>query len=143
MSQIQPTDYSARRKAILLIISVAVVGGLFIVAFESYRSDLANWFLSEPEKIRQKLNWVPMALTVLSAPVFIGAVYLWRIGQSVVNAQRFPPPGVAVIVNTPIITGEKAKFRGRLFKFCSSVLAIYSVAVPVALWWILQSLANR
>ena len=47
MSQIQPADYSARRKAILIISAATVIGGLFIVVFESHRPEIEKWFLEE------------------------------------------------------------------------------------------------
>ena len=83
-------------------------------AFELYRTELENWFLDEPESMREKSNWMLV-------------VYIWRTGQSVIKARRFPLPGVAVAVDTPVITGAKAVSRGRLLKFSSLLLLAGSI----------------
>ena len=140
MSQIQPADPSARRKTILLIAVATVVGALLILAFESYRPDLEKWFLEEPQRIREKLNWTLIAFAILSIPLFLGAIYIWRIGQSVIESRRFPPPGMAVVIDTPITTGAKAIFKGRLLKFISLFLITSAIFIPLVLWLVLQRL---
>jgi hypothetical protein len=140
MSQIQPADHSARRKYILMIAVATLVGAIAIIAFESYRPELEKWLLNEPERMREKLNWMLAVFSILSILLLLGAVHLWRMGQSVIQACRFPPPGVAVAVDTPVITGAKAISRGRLLKFSSLLLAACAVVVPVALWLVLQML---
>lgn len=140
MSQIQPADPSARRKSILLIAIATVVGALLILTIESYRPDIEQWFLEEPQRIREKFNWTLIAFAILSIPLFLGAIYIWRIGQSVIESRRFPPPGMAVVIDTPIITGVKAVFRGRLLKFSSLLLAACAIFAPLALWLILRML---
>lgn len=119
------------------------VGALLIVAFDSYRPDLEEWFLEAPERLSEKLNWMLAALAVLSLPLLFGAAHLWRLGQSVMEAGRFPPPGVAVVRDTPVITGAKAVLRGRFFKFAALILAACAVAVPTVLWWLSQRLLGN
>ncbi len=139
MPQIQPADYKARRRAILIISVAAVVGCLSIVAFEAYQPDLETWLWEEPERVREKLNWIPMVFAVLSIPALVAALHIWRIGQSIINARRFPPPGMPVAVDSPIITGKKAVYRGWFFRFFSLFLFLSAVAVPVVFWWFLHS----
>ena len=49
MTNIQRADSAARRKAIVVIISV-IVGSLLIVVFETFRTQLNEWPLSDHER---------------------------------------------------------------------------------------------
>lgn len=49
MTDIQRADSAARRKAIVVIISV-IVGSLLIVVFETFRTQLNEWPLSDHER---------------------------------------------------------------------------------------------
>ena len=110
------------------------------MAFESCRAALEEWFLEEPERIRNKLTWILGALAALSIAPLLGARHLWRIGQSVIGACRFPPPGRPVVVDTRVIMGAKVIFRGRLLEFGALFLAACAVVVPMVVWWASQRL---
>jgi len=71
---------------------------------------------------------------LLLAPLLALAVYLWALGGRVVRAREFPPPGLRVIRDTPIVTGERAVSRGRLFKVLALGCGIASAVLAVLLW---------
>jgi len=140
MSQIQPADPIARKKALFLLAGGAVLGGLLLWVFDSYQIELAGWFFDDSANLDHRLVWILLALVVLSLPLLFGAFYFLRMGQSVIDAQRFPPPGVPVIRDTPVLTGNGALFRGRLLRYAAVFLCGCAIGVPIMGWWVLRVL---
>ena len=140
MSHIQPADPVARRKAVLLIGIGALLGGVLLWIFESGQLGLAEWVFDPSGHQEERLSWIIGALGVLSLPLFFGSFYLLRFGQSVIDAQRFPPPGVSVIRDTPVLSGEEAIFRGRLIRYASIFLCGCGFGFPLLFWWVLRVL---
>jgi hypothetical protein len=56
ITDVQRADSAARRKAIIIVIISAIVGSVLIVAFESKRSHLFDWLLSDQEKSVHRLK---------------------------------------------------------------------------------------
>jgi hypothetical protein len=68
---------------------------------------VSDWVLADPKSsaLRVKLVFL-LPAAILLAPLFALAVYLWSLGGRVVRAREFPPPGLRLIPDTPIVTGE-------------------------------------
>ena len=143
MSQIQPADPIARKKAILILGVATVVGGSVLFAIDSYHACLEQWIINESVSLDEKLTWVLMGLVVLALPLLFAAGHFWRMGQFVIDAQRFPPPGLPVLRDTFVLTGKDALSRGRLFQCGAVFLGGCSLALPVMLWWVLKSLLGN
>lgn len=91
MSQIQPADPIARKKAVLLMAGGALLGSLLLWGFESYYIELEGWFIDHSGNQKERASWILFALTVLSLPLLFGAFYLLRMGQSVLMRNVFLP----------------------------------------------------
>jgi len=83
---------------------------------------------------RRTVALLLLPAAVLLAPLLALAVYLWALGGRVVRAREFPPPGLRVIRDTPIVTGERAVSRGRLLKVLALGCGIALAALAVLLW---------
>src|SRR5262244_3776935 len=55
-------------------------------------------------------------------------------GRDLVTLPEDPPPGLRVIRDTPIVTGERAVSRGRLLILLALGCGIASAALAVLLW---------
>ena len=143
MLQIQTPDPVARKKALILLGVGMIFGCVFLSTYEWYLAHLEEWILAQPERRQEKLLWILAALLVLFLPVLFAAVYFWRTACSVMDAQRFPLPGAKVIRQTPILTGAKALFRGRVLQVCAVFLGGGAVVVPVVFWWVLGRLLGQ
>lgn len=124
-------DPAARRQALLVVVVGACIGALLIAAFERYRVPLKDWVLADPERGRAVL--LLLAALVL-APLFAFSAYLWRLGEKVLRAREYPPPGLRVIRDTPVLTAEKAVSRGRLLKALAAGFLVAAVALGALLW---------
>ncbi len=135
MTDVRRADPAARRQAVLFLVVGAFVGTLLIVAFERYRIPLRDWVLAEPGATAQRVRLVFLLLApLLLAPLLAFATYLWSLGGRVLGAREYPPPGLCVIRDTPVITNEAALSRGRLLKLLALGCGIASVVLGLLLW---------
>src|SRR5262249_9123611 len=104
-------------------------------AFTGYRVALSDWVLAHPGSSAQRVKLVLLLpAAVLLAPLLALAVYLWALGGKAVRAREVPPPGLRVIRDTPIVTGERTVSRGRLLKVLALGCGIASAVLAVLLW---------
>src|SRR5262245_36226135 len=135
MTEIRKADPTARRQAVLVLVVGICVGAVLIAAFERYRGLLSDWVLADPgDPVQRARLIIVLAGILLVAPVLGIAGYLWSVGGRIVHTREFPPPGLRVIRDTPIITGERAVARGRLLKVLALGLGIVSALLLLLLW---------
>ena len=144
MTEVRRAEPTARWMAALILVAGTCIGALLLVAFTRYRTPLSVWVLADPGSSAQRVKLVlllPAAL--LLAPFLALAAYLWVLGGKVVRAREFPPPGLRVIRDTPIVTGERAVSRGRLLKVLALGCCIACAVLAVLLWRLGQLLSSR
>ena len=135
MTALRRADPTARRTVALLLVVGTCMGALLLVAFARYRIPLSDWMLADPGSSAQRVKMVFRVLVaLLLAPLLALAAYLWSLGGKVVRAREFPPPGIRVIRDTPIVTGERAVSRGRLLKVLALGCCIACAVLAVLLW---------
>lgn len=135
MTALRRADPTARRTVALLLVVGTCMGALLLVAFARYRIPLSDWMLADPGSSAQRVKMVFRVLVaLLLAPLLALAAYLWSLGGKVVRAREFPPPGLRVIRDTPIVTGERAVSRGRLLKVLALGCCIACAVLAVLLW---------
>lgn len=144
MTDVRRADPAVRRQVAWVLVVGTCVGALLIVAFERYRIPLSDWVLADPGAAAQRTRLVFLLLTaLLLAPLLAFAAYLWSLGGRVVQAREFPPPGLRVIRDMPVITGEGAVCRGRLLKGLALGCCVASAVLGLLLWWLLSGLSNH
>lgn len=144
MSEIQQADPKARQRAVCIFGCCAVVGVVVILAFLSGRPSLEAWVIQDPAQMGFRLRLVIGTLGFLIAVPLAGlAVYIWRFGSLVRRAKRFPPPGVAVIRDTPILWDRAAQKRGLLLQLLAAFLTVAIGVVLVLLWMLAGQLEAK
>jgi hypothetical protein len=135
MTEVRRADPAARRTAALVLVAGTCVGALLLVTFTRYRIPLTDWVLACAGSSALRVKLVVLVVpALLLAPLVALAVYLWALGGKVVRTREFPPPGLRVIRDTPIVTGERAVSRGRLLKVLALGCGTASAALAVLLW---------
>lgn len=143
--ELQRADPRARRNAVVVVAVGTIVGLLAIAAYTHHQSALEQWLVEPdaPVDLLSRLRLLVVGVAVFVTMPSVGfAVYLWRMGARVIRAERFPPPGTAVIRDTPIVIGNKARRHGRRVQAAGVVIALTSVAMPVLLWSIVVSVSS-
>ena len=132
MTEVRRADPTARPAAALMLVGGMCAGALLIAIFMRYRVPLGEWVRADRA---QRVRLMFLLLTALVAGPLLGlAVYLWSLGERIVRAREFPPSGLRVIRDTPVITGAKAVVRGRLLKVLAIACAVASIVLAGLLW---------
>ena len=142
MGTIQKADSGARRKAIGVICIAAVFGVCAILAFESLQDDFQSWLERNIDFLLEHTIIVFLVLLVLISPLLATGVYLLSLGNRTVRAQRFPPPGYAVVRDTPVLEGLQGLRRGRVIQLLSLFLLCSAGAIPFVIWYVFHVLAS-
>ena len=137
MAKIQPVDPRARRRS-LYTVGIGLVAGLaLLAAVEFWQDDIQSgveaYLLSSEQTVT-----LPIVLLLAVTPMLVLAVYLFRIGQRIVIARRFPPPGMALSRDTPILEGRAAVWRGRLLQIIAVILLIGFMLLPLMVWLVIH-----
>lgn len=140
MPEVQQADPRARRLALSIIVVGTLVGAGLLTAADSARPAFETWVATEPESRLRIVLWVLMLSMV--APVILVALYLCRLGSRTTRARRFPPPGLRVVRETVVLSGDEASRRGRLLRVFAGALGAAGVLLAVALWRLLMLLAR-
>ena len=141
MSQIRKADPAARRQTTAIVVIGAVLGCVLILAFDRWLPILQDWLLSETGGPGQRVKLTFMLIaTLVSAPLLIFAAYLWSLGAKVFRVGVFPPPGHRVLRDTPVLSGKKARFRGRTLQVLAVSLALASILLWPLFWRLTETL---
>jgi hypothetical protein len=139
---LRSADPAARRQAVLLVLAGACLGALLIVVLERYRIPLRDWVLANPGTSAHRRQLVVVLLAVaLFTPLLALGAYLWSLGGKAVRTREFPPRGVRVVRDAPVLTGNKAVSRGGLLQLLGLGCAIACAVMALLLWRLLSVLS--
>jgi len=128
----------------LLVACTILVVLVVIPLVESFRPALVDWITRDPEQIdsRLRLAFAVLAVAVVVPPLGVAA-YLWRLGDRILRAERFPAPGLAVTKDMVVLRGRFARRRGRLAQLLAAILVLAASALVIILWWFVSLLGAR
>jgi len=134
MSEIQYADPAARRRALWLVIFLLSIGGLTVFASVRYLPWIERWLLSNPDELEQRVAAAAaLVFAAINLPLVAFAAHLWVRGTYVHRYQRFPVRGEHVVRDTPVVRGEEAVLRGRLFQSLAVALVAAAILLAVVL----------
>lgn len=143
MREIQPADSRTRRRAVVLLLVVALIGGLVATGLHLQADAIRAWIGGDAAAAagQRALNRVHVLLAgiglLAELPLLGLAVFCWRLAVRVQGAGRYPPPDQAVVRDTPVASGAAAQRIVRLLR----AVTVFSLAMAVLLGWILWRLA--
>lgn len=118
-----------------MVLIGVTVGAASIVASGYLWPALEKWINSDPSQFLARARLVLLgAALLLVAPLVAIAIWLWRLGARALAGDRFPPPGVAVIRDTPVLTGDAARRRARLAQSFAIFLLAAAGAMAILFW---------
>jgi hypothetical protein len=132
---IRRADPVLHRRAVLIVAAGTLIGALLIFLFERYQGQMQAWLLADPSALETRMRAVlVMVALVLFAPLAAFGVWCWRFGGRVREAAMFPPPGVRVVRDTPVVEGAAALARALGLRALAVSLWAASVLFCVLLW---------
>jgi hypothetical protein len=144
MSEIQKADSQARRRVNLVLAIGTVIGALLIASFGYFRDAFHGWLTSDPaETAFRAMLAIGVAAVLLAAPLVGFAAYLWLLGAKVLRAQRFPPPGLAVVRDTPVVIGPAAVTRGHVMQVVAVCLGVSAAVLCLFFWRLIGTLGAQ
>ena len=136
MPEIQKADPRARRNALWLFAVTVVAGSALLAWIELSPVGLG------PERFAQSPGAVVLMLAILLALAAWAAVYAWRTGRRVVSAERFPPPGMLVVRDTPVHTGRRARLTGYVMMGLAVLILLSAAGAAAIIYLLLQLLGD-
>ncbi|HVE52254.1 MAG TPA: hypothetical protein VNB23_02595 [Ramlibacter sp.] len=120
-AEILPADRRFRVQAAVTVCTLLVVGAVVVVLFD-------QWLLGvrqlPPEQAATRVLAAYLAWSAAcGVALLVLAAVLWRSGNEVIAAARFPAPGTRVLRDTPVLEGEAAVRRGRLLRVLAGAVA--------------------
>ncbi len=138
MSGKTPIDPGQRRGALLGLVALTLLGAAALFGIRGWLDGLAT---AEPAAAIRSLSLALWLMVGLIALLLAGtAAWIWRVASQAQAAQRFPPPGVAVIGRVPILTGAAALKRARLLRLIAGFLGLMALVVPATMSVIVNAL---
>jgi hypothetical protein len=128
---VQRADPAARRRAIGIVIAMAILGTAGCIALDTWLDDLRE--LEARAARAALLQWLAGATAVTALTTTIVGIYLWRLGRRIVTALHFPPPGMPVIRDTVILQGKPARIRGLLIQGTGLALGLLGLALAAVM----------
>ena len=131
-------DAVLRRKALIILTCVVVFG----LAFFGLLLPLALKGLARlrPDQARFLVGAVLILMFLSFVPA---ALYLFGLGRTVLRESLFPPPGMKVIKDTPLLEGPEAQLRGIAFLFIALFIFLMALIGALYTYYLVQKLAGR
>jgi hypothetical protein len=141
--EIHAADPRAKRTALVVILASLIVGTALIILFDRARPAIGRWVFADQQQVALRARVVLSVVAVIAAGPLIGfAAYFYRLGGATVRSARFPPTGAAMIYDTPVVSGDAARTRGRILQVLAVMLVVAAIAMA-GLLWTLASLQAR
>ena len=132
---VQSADPRTRRIAVIVVAIGALAGALLIAAMQSQLGALQKVAAEHPAAIEENFGIITWALiAAVVVPVWAFNIYLWRLGSRIVATGLFPPPGMKVLRDTPVLRDSAARKCGRLLQIVAAVTSVTALGIAIALW---------
>jgi uncharacterized protein YneF (UPF0154 family) len=120
-----PADKALRKKAIIIVVALAVAGVLGFYIVDRYMDSLNALFCTDPKLARVKARTLVL-WSLRIGGFFIGVLsgYFISVGIRIIRIGQYPWPGMRVMRDTRIVRGRLAKVLGFLIILLSSVLLV-------------------
>ena len=118
----------------VVLLAAAAVGSALLLLFEHVQPDIQRALEDNLDYLRSNPLVPALVALALAAPLFGFGAFFWRYAGRVRAAARMPPPGEAVIRDTPVRTGSRAINAARLLQLLAMLLLISGLALPAMIW---------
>ncbi|MDJ0656528.1 MAG: hypothetical protein QNJ40_20375 [Xanthomonadales bacterium] len=130
-----PDRPSAQLLSVLAAGTIAL-GGLLWLATR-HQEQFHQWLAVHLQQLIGKPVLAAAWAGLLTLPLLLLCVYLWRTGAEAINSESFSPPGRA----NAAVQGQSAVVRGRILQVLAAALALATLCIPALAWALFAALA--
>lgn len=124
-------DHGLRRRLVLIVTVLGVLGAVLLVWLRSYLEDIMAASEDNPEQaVRQVFNLLRLSTGLTGLGLLGFAFYVGRFSLRVLSEDRYPPSGTKVARDTRVLTGARARLRGRLGLVLAGLVMLLGLLVP-------------
>ncbi|MBI1397573.1 MAG: hypothetical protein GC151_16490 [Betaproteobacteria bacterium] len=135
MSEIRRANRRARRRVMILAGVLLVLVLIGTVGYLRYHGALIDWILADPARTGRRVRIVLLTPAVLLAlPLIAFGIRFWTMGSKSIRTKEFPPPGVHVLRDTPVVRGNGAASRGQALRIVALGLTVAAIVVCTLVW---------
>jgi MFS family permease len=130
-SSLIKADPAYRKKVILLLVVLTVLGAGVVIYFQNLMNTLLASAETDPRgTIEDTIQIFRILMAALGISLFgMGAYFMW-VSVRILRSSQFPPPQTKVIRNIRAVIGRPAMIRGVFGLFMSLVIMGAGVAAP-------------
>jgi hypothetical protein len=138
--EIHRADPGERRRTLLVLLLVAVVGTLLLAAIHQELGVIEGRLLAgDADLAAQRFLWLARSSFVLLALVgVVTGALIARGALAVIREQRFPHAGARVVRDCTVVRGDRALLLGRLGLLLALAFALVGCVGAVIGWRILE-----
>ena len=134
MSDVQRADAAARRRALILLLVAATMGTIALAWIHSQAEVIEEMAEVDLDAaIERTVTMVRIVAALTSLPLVLFAAYAYRLAMKTRASSRFPPDGVPVVRDTPVLREAAAQRRANLLFASAVVLLIAAIAIPIVM----------
>ena len=123
-------DKKLRNRTLIFILILIILVFIFHIFYNQFLSGIKNLAEESPEMAINKILITLKILMVAMCIIFAAfTIYCFHISLLIYKSEQFPPPGMRVIKDTVLITGEKAKVRAIIGFAITGVLVIFAFII--------------
>jgi len=135
MVEIHRSTPGAGRRLALTAAIMAIVGAAIVALADVAQPRLVRWAAGDPARTRERVRLLGLAIAVVVlAPLAGFSIYVWRLGSRVLREERFPPEGLAMVRDTVVLRGPRARARGHVLRVMAVVLVACASVMLLLLW---------
>lgn len=138
LRQIQEATPGARRRTLLFLAIITLTGVALIIGVEQWLARVRSIAAHNPQQASDQIAFFIRVFAAVISLSLIGlALVLARVSWQVFGARRFPPPGMSLAFNVPVVEGPRAVWRAVAGFAMAAALGSLAVVMPYLLWRVL------
>ncbi len=139
-----PADKKLRKKIILFLVLVTIALILSESYFEDYLDQIEQQSEKDPDLAFRKILFLfKLCVGVVSLLLLGMGGYLIHLARRTSKSGQYPPPGMKVIRDTGVRTGDKAKSITTLMMVSSAILILFAMLFLYFPWALEKFLAEK
>ena len=127
-------DKKYRQKALCLLFLLGLLGILIILW--GLPSGIEYLKRLDPQTAFLIIDLVLVFIMLSMVPI---GIFLFRVSRKILKHECFPPAGMKVIKDTPIVRGKKAKMKGQILLFISILFMIAGLCGALYVHYLFQA----